>query len=157
MAGQAHKKLFALIIGINNYEDNKIPNLKGCVNDSTNVVNFLTEKFPPEQLRIKHLTNEGATRKDILSAFENHLIGNDEINPQDPILFFFAGHGSSELGPKGIMETICPYDERSTKTQSKPVRGIPDRTYDSLMRRLASIKGDNIVSVQFYLYAIMAT
>ncbi|KAF8811440.1 hypothetical protein BYT27DRAFT_7231665 [Phlegmacium glaucopus] len=146
-------RLFALIIGIDNYQDsNNIRRLKGCVNDSTNVYKFLTETLRADPLHIKHLRNKEATRERILSAFEEHLIGNDEIKPQDPILFYFAGHGSYEQAPVGwhtannMMETICPYDERA-RTVSARVRGIPDRTYDSLMRKLASIKGDNITAI----------
>lgn len=148
-------RFFALIIGIDNYQDSKIPQLKGCANDSTNIYKFLTETLHASPHHIKHLRNEEATREHILSVFEEHLIGNDEIKPKDPILFYFAGHGSSEVAPESWhaknnrIETICPYDDR-TGTGSERVRGIPDRTYDSLMRRLASIKGDNIVSACFY-------
>ena len=124
------------------------------MNDSTNVYKFLTETLHVDPHHIKYLRNEEATRERILSTFEEHLIENDNIKPQDPILFYFAGHGSYELAPVGwhtannMMETICPFDER-TGTESERVRGIPDRTYDSLMRKLAFIKGDNIVRACF--------
>jgi hypothetical protein len=64
----------------------------------------------------------------------------------DAIVFYFAGHGSYEIPEENYfagnkMETICPYDNRAG------VRGIPDRTFAILTRRLASLKGNNIVSV----------
>ena len=138
--------MFALIIGINKYQDKDIRNFVGCIRDSENVCKFLTEDLHANPLHIRHLRNSEATREGILSAFEEHLINNQEIQQNDPIVFYFAGHGSYEI-PQKIdfaghkMETICPYDDRAG------VRGIPDRTFASLMRQLATLKGNNIVSV----------
>ena len=148
-------RFFALIVGIDHYK-NSVNDLKGCVTDSTNVIKFLKESFGGSALHIKHLQNEQATREQILSAFEKHLIGNNKIMLGDPILFYFAGHGSSVRAPEGshtankMWEAICPYDYR-TGSGSEQVWGIPDRTYDALMQRLATIKGDNIVSACFSL------
>ncbi|KAF8810852.1 hypothetical protein BYT27DRAFT_6477771 [Phlegmacium glaucopus] len=140
--------VFALIIGINKYKDAKIRNLKGCIKDSGNVCRFLTESLHANPLHIKHLWDEEATRKNILSTFEEHFINNQDIHRNDTIVFYFAGHGSYEapaensLAGNNNMETICPYDDRVAG-----VRGIPDRTIASLMRQLASIKGNNITAI----------
>ncbi|KAF8813410.1 hypothetical protein BYT27DRAFT_7158296 [Phlegmacium glaucopus] len=138
--------VFALIIGINKYQDAKIRNLKGCIKDSENVCRFLTESLHANPLHIKHLRDAEATRKEILSTFEEHFINNQDIHPNDTIVFYFAGHGSYETPAENSlarnnMETICPYDDRAEE------RGIPDRTFASLMRRLASIKGNNITAI----------
>ncbi|KAF8817646.1 hypothetical protein BYT27DRAFT_7271460 [Phlegmacium glaucopus] len=140
--------LFALIIGINKYQDPKIRNLKGCIKDSENVCRFLTESLHVNPIHIKHLRDAEATRKAILSAFEEHLINNREILENDSIIFYFAGHGSYEAPEENSlaghnMETICPYDDRAGEGE----RGIPDRTIASLMKRLASIKGNNITAI----------
>ena len=145
-ADLAYARLFALIIGINKYQDENIRNLEACIRDSENVCNFLTESLHANPLNIRHLRDSEATRKGILSAFEEHLINNQEIQQNDAIVFYFAGHGSYEIPEEKYfagskMETICPYDDRTG------VRGIPDRTFASLMRRLAVLKGNNIVSV----------
>ncbi|KAF8810874.1 hypothetical protein BYT27DRAFT_7090905, partial [Phlegmacium glaucopus] len=99
-------------------------------------------------IHIKHLRDAEATRKAILSAFEEHLINNREILENDSIIFYFAGHGSYEAPEENSlaghnMETICPYDDRAGEGE----RGIPDRTIASLMKRLASIKGNNITAI----------
>jgi hypothetical protein len=145
-AEMANNRLFALIIGINKYQDENIRNLEGCIRDSENVCRFLTESLHANPLHIRHLRDSEATRKGILSAFEEHLINNQEIHQNDAIVFYFAGHGSYEIPEENYiagnkMETICPYDDRTG------VRGIPDRTFASLTRRLAILKGNNIVSV----------
>ncbi|KAF8153827.1 caspase domain-containing protein [Crassisporium funariophilum] len=142
--------LFALIVGIDEYKDPPIPNLKGCVQDSNSIYKFLIESFHANPLHIKHLKNEQATREGILAAFESHLVKNTAITRNDPIVFYFAGHGSCELAPEGwltankMMETICPHDER---TGEEPVRGIPDLTISFLMRKLASAQGNNITAI----------
>jgi uncharacterized caspase-like protein len=134
--------LFALIIGIDNYENKEIRALQGCVNDSENVCRFLTESLLANPAHIKHLRDTQATRQNILSAFEEHLINNKEIQENDAIIFYFAGHGSREKHADGNMkETICPYDDRMG------ARGIPNYKIASLMRRLANLRGNNIVSV----------
>ncbi|KAF8814529.1 hypothetical protein BYT27DRAFT_7230475 [Phlegmacium glaucopus] len=143
----ANNHLFALIIGIDKYQDAKIRNLKGCIKDSENVCNFLTESLRVNPLHIRHLRDEEATRAGILSTFEEHFIHNQEIQHSDAIVFYFAGHGSNEAPAAenslvgDSMETICPYDDRVG------ARGIPDRTIASLLRRLASIKGNNITAI----------
>ena len=66
-------KLHALIIGINNYaEGSEVTPLSGCVNDATNVATFLKKHF--KNCAIKKLLNEKATRKNIITTFQNHLI-----------------------------------------------------------------------------------
>jgi uncharacterized caspase-like protein len=140
-------RLFGLVIGIDNYYDKNIRNLRGCVNDSENVCRFLTESLHANPLHIKHLRDSEATREGILSAFEEHLINNPEIQQNDAIVFYFAGHGSYEIPEENHltgskMEAICPYDDRTGG-----VRGIPDRTIACLMRRVAVLNGNNIVSV----------
>ncbi|KAF8810861.1 hypothetical protein BYT27DRAFT_7161418 [Phlegmacium glaucopus] len=142
-----NNKLFALIIGINNYKG--ISKLNGCVTDSEHVCSFLTETLRANPLHIIHLRDEEATRDGILSAFKKHFLKNEQIQLNNTIIFYFAGHGSVEFPEKAPskivgedMETICPYDDRVAG-----VRGIPDRTLACLMRQLASIKGNNITAI----------
>ncbi|KAF8810956.1 hypothetical protein BYT27DRAFT_7185209 [Phlegmacium glaucopus] len=143
-----NNNLFALIIGINNYKG--ISKLNGCVTDSEHVCSFLTETLRANPHHIIHLRDEEATRDGILSAFKKHFLENEQIQPNDTIIFYFAGHGSVEFSGKKApseiagedMETICPYDDRVAG-----VRGIPDRTLACLMRQLASIKGNNITAI----------
>jgi len=41
--------------------------------------------------------------------------------------------------------SICPHDERTTCRNGKEIFSIPDRTLGGLLRRVSSIKGNNIV------------
>jgi len=115
-------KLYALIIGIDNYAPkSKVNALSGCVNDATNIEGFLEKYYEdllPNKSAIKKLLNEEATRENIINTFQNHLIENAE--PGDTVLFYYAGHGSytesaeifKKFDGKEQDETFVCYDSR---------------------------------------------
>ncbi|KAJ7315530.1 caspase domain-containing protein [Mycena albidolilacea] len=158
--------VFALIIGIDEYSSPRIPNLGGCVNDANAFKNYLTDSLnvldSPEHIKL--LTNAAAQREDILKAFNTHLINNDrirniasggDITQGDTIIVFFAGHGSDPktcenmFAPRGIAETICPYDQMADDSveQEGLSHGIPHYTVNHLFRKLAEKKGNNITAI----------
>jgi metacaspase-1 len=104
-------KKHALLVGINNYCT--INNLQGCVNDVTNVRSILKTFFAFSNNDIRVLTNERATRKNILERLEKMVTGSQA---GDILIFHFSGHGSQirdrendELNDH-MDELICPYD-----------------------------------------------
>lgn len=146
-------RLFALVIAIDNYVNEDIPDLSGCTNDAKDFTTFLTDNLCVPAQRICRLSNEGATREAILGNFRTHFINNADIQKGDAIVFFYAGHGSRvEADPAwfadgNMVETIVPHDEGSKDSDGNVIYGIPDRTFDGLMRELAFKKGDNIASL----------
>ncbi|KAJ7138040.1 hypothetical protein C8R44DRAFT_592157, partial [Mycena epipterygia] len=141
-------RVFAFIIGINEYQSNSIQNLEGCENDAQTVKTFLTHRFPESQIVL--LLNADATRDAILEKFQAHLIDNSSIEKDDTIIIYFAGHGSRVKAPEswpsidGKIETLVPYDERMKTLDGEDIHGIPDRTINILLSRLATKKGNNI-------------
>ena len=129
------------------------------MNDACAMNSFLSTLQLPEA-NVRTLTDESATREAILSSFRNHLIENPRIEKGDPIIFFFAGHGSRVEAPKewetsdGKIETICPYDEWTQDRDGKEISGIPSMTINELFRTLAGEKGNNIVGPPFCLEQI---
>jgi hypothetical protein len=88
-------------------------NLNGAVNDMKAMRDILKARygFKPEHVRV--LENDSATRKNILSAFRDHLI--QKASPGDICLFFYAGHGSqvansSTREEDGLDESLVPSD-----------------------------------------------
>ena len=66
----------ALVVGINKYQNNVIaPNLDGCENDADDMRNLLLEDFHFPQKNLIVLKSADATRKNIIHAFRNYLIG----------------------------------------------------------------------------------
>lgn len=104
----------------------------------------------PEQ-RISILVDEAANRANILEHFQR-LANTDVIQRDDPILIFYAGHGTQiERQGRATIEMICPYDfraDRGCKTDIS-AQGIPDFTIRHLLNRIAVAKGNNIVGVFF--------
>jgi Caspase domain len=145
--------MFGFIVGIDKYKSPGIPDLHGCKRDAQSMVDLLSHKFHVPSSHFLCLANEKATRSAIISGFQKHLIDNKNIESGDAIVIFYAGHGSRVLAPKGWVadgnkvETICPHDERTIGRDGKEVFSIPDRTLGGLLRKLSSIKGDNIVRI----------
>ena len=152
--------LFALIIGINEYESPNIPNLVGAVSDADAMRDYLQEHLGVPSSQIRNLRDSEATRAAIIDGIETFSL-NDEIKEGDPILMYYAGYGGSadtpngwEVGSTGKIELLVPYDHSSpleTLEDGNHKHGIPDRTLGALLSHLASKKGDNIVRQTFIL------
>jgi Caspase domain len=145
-------RLFALIIGINEYKTVKPPflNLKGAVPDADLVQSYLQKHLGVPNSQIRNLRDSEATRAGILYEI-NALTTDDRIQRGDPILIFYAGHGSTAPTPKGwesegpTIQLLLPHDFLCETVKGQKVYGIPDRSLCVLLGRLASVKGDNIV------------
>jgi len=111
----------AFLVAINNYDpQSKIKNLRGCLNDLESVRSLLIDQYECAPENIKTLTNQEATRKAIITTFQNHLCTNPSIDAGDTVLFYFSGHGSyaktaPEFEPFDAQqqdETLVCYDSR---------------------------------------------
>ncbi|KAF7376246.1 hypothetical protein MSAN_00039900 [Mycena sanguinolenta] len=145
--------VFAFIIGIDQYLSSAISDLKGCVNDAQAVKAYLTNRFHIPEAQVAFLANQDATRENILETFKSHLIDNSLVEKGDAIIIYYAGHGSRAKAPSpwpstdGQVETLVPYDERARTPDGAVIHGIPDRTLNMLLSRLASAKGNNITVI----------
>ena len=147
-------RLFALVIGINEYKELR-PKLSGAVADANAMIKHLSSKTSAS--RILSLKDKQATRKSFIEAFKT-LNRCKEIERNDPIVIYFAGHGAeAQIQLEGLEEMtqmILPYDA-STRTQNKDelpvVPGIPDFEIRMLLNDIAVEKGNNIV--RFFLPA----
>lgn len=90
-------KFFALIIGINDYEDPAINSLDYCVRDAERFYNEITTNYTFEKGNVMFLKN--ATMSDIVSSLDYFA---KSVKPDDNFLIFYAGHGywnmNSETG-----------------------------------------------------------
>lgn len=137
---------------IQKYQHSDNFDLAGCVNDAKSMVAFLRDRLQVPEDHIAFLSDESATRGNIISTFSKHLTQNEEILEGDAMIVYYAGHGSRVPAPEGWqasdgqIETICPHDEGMQTADGKVITGIPDRTVNTLLRELAAKKGNNIVS-----------
>ena len=128
----------------------------GAVADADAMENYLRKYLGVPRSQIRNLRDGEATRDAIIKEIE--AFSKDEgINEGDPILIYYAGHGSSAktpngwVGSTGKIELLIPHDHSPPLDDSNPTHGIPDRTLEALLSDLARKKGDNIVRQTFIL------
>jgi hypothetical protein len=87
---------WALFVGVNYYEDSRIPALRFCTNDATELCDFLTAKpeFGYERDRVRLVIGDNATAPATRLQVLNSLVELAEAtNYEDMLLVYFAGHG----------------------------------------------------------------
>ncbi|KAI0690530.1 hypothetical protein BC835DRAFT_175812 [Cytidiella melzeri] len=146
-------RVFALIIGIDEYKSGNVWNLESCVDDAQCVRQWLTQELHVPRGQICVLANCEATKRAIEDNFMAHLVNNPDIDRDDAILIYYAGHGSSVHSPRGWykdgmreVEILCPYDH-DCKSPEGRVAGISDRSFLAMLRDLAQAKGNNITVI----------
>ena len=112
-------RIFALMVGINEYRDPSVPSLRGCHTDIDRAIAFLEQRRDPAtDLRIRRLFDDEATGVAIVDGFRTHLA---QARGGDTALFWFSGHGSTapvppdfwHLEPNGRdLQTLVCFDSR---------------------------------------------
>ncbi len=82
------RKYYALIIGINQYEDENIQNLDNPINDAQQLSEVLTTYYSFDKENVTVLEN--ASREDIINALDQLAT---QVTEKDNLLIFYAGHG----------------------------------------------------------------
>ena len=97
---------WALIIGIDNYES--VRKLNYAVKDAESMQDILLNTFEFSSDNITILTDEQATKQNILKSLSNITIN---ANENDRVVIFFAGHGETKDLPEGgEMGYLLPVD-----------------------------------------------
>jgi len=102
----------AFLVGINKYKDSP---LRGCINDVVVIYQILTTKFSFTADNIKVITDNEATRENIINGLKWLTQG---VQSGDSIVFHYSGHGSQVMvddwtstnETDGRDEIICPVD-----------------------------------------------
>jgi hypothetical protein len=144
---QTTPRKLALLVGINQYPD--VP-LRGCVTDTNLQQQLLIHRFGFNPKDILILTDEKATRQNILTAFEEHLI--KQAKPGDVVVFHFSGHGTQVHDPDCdasdcLTTAFVPFESSlwsKSSEQGEAVPGIMGRTLFLLMHALQT---ENVTAV----------
>jgi uncharacterized caspase-like protein len=96
----------ALIIGIDKYSS--ASPLSYAVSDASEVRSILTQEFGFPTKNVTYLINEEATRDRILRAYLRFTA--DDIEVDERLLVFFAGHGYTRTGSRGEIGYLVPFD-----------------------------------------------
>jgi hypothetical protein len=125
--------------------------LTGCVADADDMRDFLVATMGTSPLDMINLRDGQATRETIISSLRSLKI-DERIQHGDPIVIYFAGHGSTCQAPSGWsvsgrdIEMLLPHDFDCTD-QRDGAQGIFDQTFSSLIAEIARVKGDNITVI----------
>ncbi|MHC4521037.1 MAG: caspase family protein, partial [Planctomycetota bacterium] len=102
----------ALLVGVNDYKG--ISDLRGCINDVTNMRSILKTYLGFTNRDIRVLVDRRATKNNIIRRLE-WMVARAKAG--DFLVFHFSGHGSQirDRGARdeledGMDELICPYD-----------------------------------------------
>ncbi len=149
VVAQNTSRKLALLVGINEYQNGANP-LRGCVNDVQLQKELLTHRFGFNPNDIRILTDAQATRQNILTTFEEHLI--NQAKPGDVVVFHFSGHGSRVVDPDkdtsdGRNSTLVPVD--AGLPQEYPSKGgvVQDIMGHTLFLLMYALKTDNVTVV----------
>jgi hypothetical protein len=97
---------WALVIGINQYKT--ASPLFYAVNDAEEVRNALINDLGFPEGNVTCLTDDVATKENILRAFMRFI--SDQVDSDDRIFVFFAGHGFTYTGIHGEVGFLVPFD-----------------------------------------------
>lgn len=111
---------WALIVGISKFKDSKI-NLKYAAKDASDFADFLVknENFAPDHVLL--LTDEKATRKNILEALGSKWLPRLAL-PDDLVVLYFSTHGSPSDMDEGGVNYLIAHD---TEVDNLYATGIP--------------------------------
>lgn len=90
-AGRPMGDYRALVIGVNHYQDKKIPNLKTAVNDAQKITQVLTSIYGFN--KVEQLLNDEASSRSIQKALRRLAT---QSKRDDSVLIYFAGHGDQD-------------------------------------------------------------
>ncbi|MEG3790614.1 caspase family protein [Lysobacter sp. CCNWLW3] len=139
--GRSH----ALIIGINTYI--RCNPLSYAVNDATAVRDKLVKDFDFSSEDVTLLLDENATADAIRRAYLRFC--NSDIELDDRLLIFFAGHGSTRSGMRGEVGYLVPVDA-TPDDLSTLIR------WDDLTRNIEMIPAKHILFVMDACYGGLA-
>lgn len=107
--GNSSERIFAVVVGVSNYRDAEMPDLKYARRDAEAFTAFLQSKsggeIPKENIRL--LTDAHATNAGINAAFD-WLIENSFR--ADRLIFYFAGYGQTNLNHRQEPRYFFPSD-----------------------------------------------
>jgi len=148
---QATPRKLALLVGINDYpRDSQFAPLNGCVNDVELQYHLLVHRFGFNPADIVKLTDQQATREDMLTAFEEHLI--KQAKPGDVVVFHFSGHGSRVRDPDqdfadGLNSTLVPVDSPLPENFPREGGPVDDITGHTIFLLGSAMPTDNFTMV----------
>ena len=146
---QSTTRKLALLVGINRYSTGN--SLTGCKTDVELQRELLIYRFGFQPQDILTLTDEKATRNNIITAFDEHL---QQANKDDVVVFHFSGYGRKVKVDAldsdtniNIVKSLIAYD--TIESNKKQVNDILLDTLINLAENLSTDKYTLILDTSF--------
>jgi len=114
---------YALIVGVNDYKDPRITDLRYAEADAQAMREALTHPqygLVPDK-NVVVLSGAQATYRNISTALEDHLV-RQANRPQDVVFFYFAGHGAEGAHiSRGAAYYLVPHDAQLSNLLSTAI------------------------------------
>ncbi len=126
-----------LFIGISEYREDGIRNLRVCHRDAQEMARIMREHCQLDEVVV--LVNQQATLSAIRKAFLENLV--KKTKPGDKVFIFWSGHGgrcADDTGhePDGHSEFLVPYDARIADLATIRRTMLLDRTFGRWVQEL---------------------
>jgi uncharacterized caspase-like protein len=122
---------WAVVIGVSEYADSKIPSLRFAAADAKAVYDWLVDpsggRYAPARVRL--LLNREATATNIRDALFNWL---RQAIAEDAVLIYFAGHGSPDSPDSAQNLFLLPHD---TRYDNVAATGFPMWDIETALKR----------------------
>lgn len=127
---------WAVIIGISDYRDSRIPPLRYASSDARSFYSWIISpkggRYPPA--RVKLMVNEQATGHNIKDSL---FVWLQQAIEEDMVLIFFAGHGSPESPDSPGNLFLLPYD---IQYDNIATTGFPMWDIETALKRFVKAK-----------------
>ncbi len=138
--GSYLENAYALIVGISNYKDERIPKLGFTKEDADAIFKLLInpEKVGLKEDKVRVLLDDKATLRNIKSAIGTWL--SEKADKDSVVYIFFAGHGGMEKDryTEDKMATyLLPYDSDYEDLFSS---ALSDQEFNNYLRAIRSSK-----------------
>lgn len=131
---------WALVIGISNFKDPSI-NLKYAAKDATDFSNFLVTSENFKKDHVKTLTDQEATRENIISMLGSKWLAKN-AREDDLILVYVSSHGSHSQDEAGGVNFLVAHD---TDKNSLLATGIPMQWLSKMISE--QVKSNRVVLI----------
>lgn len=105
-------KLWAILVGVNVYQDDQIPELQYSAADCRDLATVLvaaTRQFPKKQIMVHHDSGTQLPTWQTVTASFAQVV--KQAKPQDTVLFYFSGHGL--IDPESRRAVLCLSDTQT--------------------------------------------
>jgi len=142
-SGKSVGSYHALIIGINDYKDSDIPDLKTAVNDAREMAEILRSDYGFTEVVV--LLNDKANESNIIRSLRNLAT---QTNENDSVLIYYAGHG--ELDPITRSGYWLPYNAKAGDPATYLENGIVQGYIKAMPARHVLVVADSCFSGKLF-------